>query len=129
MAEAGSDDLQVFVDDPSKITCMILLYSTPGLPDVTAVEYHARNVGIVCGKDNTTYILMNMLGKCVPWTQNLVFVGIDSRYVTSSIKRFIQIKQNGKYNVSTYDQLEIDRKTLDKAMANLPPIPPGILAL
>jgi hypothetical protein len=108
--------------------CVILLYSTPGLPDATAVKNHARNVGVICEKDNTTYVLMNMLEKCIPWTQKMVFCGTDSRYVTPSIERFMQTKQSGKYYLSTYDQLEIDRKTLDKAITNLPPIPEGIRA-
>ncbi|CAF0965724.1 unnamed protein product [Didymodactylos carnosus] len=106
---------------------MVLLYSTPGLPDATEVNNHARNVGVVCEKDNTTYmyVLMDMLEKCIPWTQPSVFCAIDSRYVTPLIERFLRTKRNGKYYVSTHDQLEIDRITLDKTIMNLPPIPAG----
>jgi hypothetical protein len=107
---------------------VILLYSTPGLLDATAAKNHARNVGVVCKKENTTYVLMNMLEKCIPWTQKLVFRGTNPRYVTLSIERFIQTKQRGKYYISTHDQLEIDRNTLEKTIANLPSIPEGICA-
>lgn len=107
------------------LKCIVLLYSTPGLADATEVTNHARNVGVVCGKDDTTYVLMNMLEKCIPWTQPLVFCAVDSRYVTPLIERFIQTRQNGKYSVSIHDQLEIDGKTLDKSIMNLPPIPAG----
>ena len=117
---------QLFVDDPNEIKCMILLYSTPGLSDMTAVKNHARNVGIVCKNSNITNILMDMLEKCIPWSQKLVFCGTDSQYVTPLIERFIQTKRNGKYSIWAADQLEIDRQTLDEARTNLPPIPEGI---
>ena len=111
------------VNKPFK--CIVLLYSTPGLPDATEVKNHARNVGVVCEKDNTTHVLMNMLEKCIPWTQPLVFCGVDPQCVTPLVERFMRTKRNGKYYRSTYDQLEIDRKTLDKTVTNLPPIPAG----
>lgn len=69
-----------------------------------------------------------MLEKCIPWTQKLVFCGIDTQCVTPSIETIIKAKQYGKYNITTHDQLEIDRKTLAKAVANLPPIPEGTCA-
>ncbi len=107
---------------------MILLYLTPGLSDATTVKNHARNVGVVCKNGNTSDVLMNMLEKCIPWTQKLVFCGTDTRYVTPLIERIMQTKKNGIYNISTHNQLEIDRKTLAKTMANLPPIPEGTCA-
>ncbi len=113
-----------FLNKPFK--CVILLYSTPGLPDATAVKNHARNVSVVCKTDNITDVLMSMLEQCIPWTQKLVFRGTDSRYVTPLIERFMQTNQCGKYYIVTHDQLEIDRKTLVKTITNLPPIPEGI---
>ena len=72
---------------------------------------------------------MNMLEKCIPWTQKLVFCSTDTRYITPSIERIMQTKKNRKYTISTYDQLEIDRKTLAKTMTNLPPTPEGMCIL
>jgi len=112
------------VNNPFK--CVILLYSTPGLPVATAIKNHARNVSIVCKKDNIRDVLVSMLEQCIPWTQKLVYRGIDSRFVTPLIERFMQTKQCGKYHILTHDQLEIDRKTLAKTITNLPPIPEGI---
>lgn len=117
--------LQLFVDDPDEIKCAILLYSTPGLRNATEVKNHARNVGVVCEKDTATDVVINMLEKCIPWSQPLVFCGIDSQYVTPLIRMFMQTKRHGKYHVLAFHQLEIDRTTLEKTMTNLPPIPAG----
>lgn len=105
--------------------CVILLYSTPGFQNMMAVRKHVRNVGVFWKLNTPTDIFMNMLEKCIPWTQKLLFCGINSQYITPCIINLIKTNKTGEYRISICDQFEIDRTTLDNAVRNLPPLPEG----
>ncbi|CAF3248701.1 unnamed protein product, partial [Rotaria sp. Silwood2] len=117
---------QVFVDHPTEIKCVIILYSTPGLvPHWDLIQNYTRNVAIVCDKEYIKDILFEMLTKCIPWNQRLMFCALDQRYITPVIEQFVK-KKIGRYEIWRYIQFELDQNVFLEKLKILPKtIPEG----
>ncbi|CAF3848155.1 unnamed protein product [Rotaria sordida] len=119
---------QVFVNHPTEIKCVIILYSTPGLVhNWDLIQNYTRNVAAVCDKEYTKNILIEMLTKCVPWNQKLMFCATEHHYITSVIEQFIEEKKIGNYEIWTYIQFELDKNVFMEKLKTFPTtVPQGV---
>jgi hypothetical protein len=103
----------------------MMLYCTPGLVlRWNAIQQYTRNVALVCEKECTRDILLEMLTKCIPWNQKLNFCGVDRRYVTPVIEQFVREKTTGNYETLTHIQFELDQSVFLEKSKILPSIVP-----
>ncbi|CAF2065388.1 unnamed protein product [Rotaria magnacalcarata] len=120
--------IQVFVDNLTEIKCVIILYSAFGLvPHWALIENYIRNCTIVCDKEYTKDILVEMLSKCIPWKQRVMFCAVEQNYITPVIEEFVAEKKIGSYKIWRYIQFELDKNVfLEKSKILPKTVPEGI---
>ncbi|CAF4987024.1 unnamed protein product, partial [Rotaria sp. Silwood1] len=119
---------QIFVNHLTEIRCVIILYSMPGLvSNWNLIQNYIRNVAIVCDKEYTKNVLVEMLIKCIPWNQKLMFCAIEQRDITPIIEQYIEEKKIGNYEIWTYIQFQLDKNVfMEKLKLLSTTVPPGI---
>ncbi|CAF3076148.1 unnamed protein product [Rotaria sp. Silwood2] len=100
----------------------------PGLvSNWNLIQNYIRNIAIVCDKEYTKNVLVEMLIKCIPWNQKLMFCAIEQRDITPIIEQYIEEKKIGNYEIWTYIQFQLDKNLfMEKLKILSTTVPPGI---